>query len=268
MGVSVVSGYFLVEYQFCKVGTGEVVQDWTRYDLSMGFLYREDSYIGDIRFTPRPGFVFTNGVLNVWTLYNLPPWESPGNAPYMSASIGDQTKFPIKYSDYLSAEWINDVPGSQESDWSNQWVNISFDTVGEAEQQGEYIAFLRSSTYKPLETYIKLKNRETGDETEWEQISLFNNSYTPDDPEWFVSGIQIRNASLDARFVAYPITHGAGDPEFLWDSTVSTEGEVLEIPEQLFVSYMDANLQEMVVFANVPPGEYESSMMAYVIIYH
>lgn len=266
MGLSVVTGYFLVEYQFHKVGTGEVVQDWTRYDPSMGFVYRNDSYVGDIRFTPRPGFDFTDAILNVWTLYHYPPWEIPGSTPYAYARIGNPTKFPVKYSDYLNMEWINDVPGSQESDWSSQWVNISFDTAGEAGQQGEYIAFLRSSTYRPLETYIKLKNKETGDETEWEQVSLFGDEYVPDDPDVFISGIQVHNAPLNARFVAWPPERGPDAP-FLWDSTVSTEGEFLEISEHLLVSYMDEQLQELWLFADVPPGSYESDMQAYIFIY-
>lgn len=54
MGWAVASGYFLVEYQMNHIGSGDLAQDWTAYDPDQGFIYKEDQYIRDIRFTPRP----------------------------------------------------------------------------------------------------------------------------------------------------------------------------------------------------------------------
>lgn len=269
MGWAVASGYFLVEYQMNHIGSGDLAQDWTAYDPDQGFIYKDDQYIGDIRFTPRPGVTFGVSTLQVWTTYNWPPWEGGAGNPYRQALVGDSSKYPIKYSDYLDQKWINDVPGEEAQEWSNQWVNLLFDVDGVASAQSEYIAFFRTYTYKQLETYVQFTNRNTGEATEWYPATIIGGGIEPPDAETFISGVQIKNAGVGERFTAWsPDFPPETDPNGFWEATQAAEGDVLEIPKTFFTFFMENGVQMVHLYARVPEGELESSEYGMIFISH
>lgn len=268
MGWAVASGYFLVEYQMNHIGSGDLAQDWTAYDPDQGFIYKEDQYIGDIRFTPRPGVTFGTSTIQVWTTYNWPPWDGGSGSPYRQALVGVSSKYPIKYSDYLEQKWINDVPGEDVQDWSIQWVNILFDVDGSVGAQSEYIAFFRTLTYQQLETYVQFTLHSTGEVTEWYPATIIGGAVGSEDPDMFVSGIQIKNAGVGERFTAWsPDFPPDVDPQGFWEATQAVEGDVLEIPKTFFTFFMEQGVPIVHLYARVPEGEVESSEYGMIIIF-
>lgn len=269
LGLSTVSGYFLVEYQLWETGTGKVVRDWTPYDPETGYVYEEQSYVGDIRLTPRNLPNAYNVFLNVWTTMYPPPWWGGGYAspPYKKASIASLSG-SVRYLEYFDQKWINDTPEGSEGDWSNQWVNISFDSEGESNIQGEYIAFFRSSTYQEIQGSVQFKNRSTGELTEWYDIPVINSFVAPDDPETYLYGVQIHYAGVGDRFTAWPPERGPDDPDLFWEFTLQSEGGIVEVPSSLFDACLNEGVQDLFLYFRVAQGDVESGEMLHMMVFH